>query len=282
MTTLTQANAATAYSERIDCYFYLAAIALLAYDHLLTLKSEVRYIWTSGHIKASAWYLVVRYLALAGTVTMFVLSLGNFSAKSCVELRNAHSLLFVAQEVLIEITLILRVLAMYSLNKRVMSAIAGVVLVGVSLAIWSIVESTPGGCNTTPSTFRSIWMAGLWEGLLATDIIFLGLTVYRGYSQCRDGFGLPRGSLWRVLVRDGVIYYIIICSANLANILAYYVLGNVDISGGLSTFTVALSVSMVCRLTLNLHEVVSEPNDLMVSELVSIQFARSPKPEEAD
>ncbi|KAJ7854184.1 hypothetical protein B0H14DRAFT_3449780 [Mycena olivaceomarginata] len=62
MTTLTQDDATIAYRQRIDRYFYMTAIVLLGYDHLLTLESEVRYIWMSRqrHIKASAWYLLVR------------------------------------------------------------------------------------------------------------------------------------------------------------------------------------------------------------------------------
>ncbi|KAJ7801654.1 hypothetical protein B0H14DRAFT_2894777 [Mycena olivaceomarginata] len=45
MTTLTQDDATIAYRQRIDRYFYMTAIVLLGYDYLLTLESEVRYIW---------------------------------------------------------------------------------------------------------------------------------------------------------------------------------------------------------------------------------------------
>jgi hypothetical protein len=92
---------------------------------------------------------------------------------------------------------------------------------------------------------------------LASDVLYLGLTVYRGYTHSND---IPTGSLWGVLVRDGeclfqhfnedlnfttdsaVIrscilrvewhlafdqiesqYFSVICLANLSNILMFYV-----------------------------------------------------------
>ncbi|KAJ7196023.1 hypothetical protein GGX14DRAFT_575120 [Mycena pura] len=181
-------------------------------------------------------------------------------------------------------------IAMYSLQKRATSAVAALVLVGIVLGTWSVLKATPSSCYTPPSDFRLLRAAGFWGGLLATDIIFLGLTMYRGYSQFCDGFGLPVGSLWRVLVRDGIIYYMlsrgctryfpdcqyplfsIICSANLSNIGVYYVFGDIDVNGGQATFTVALSVIMVCRLTLNLHETAYRPDGLMalVPEIIQI------------
>lgn len=56
---------------------------LLIYDHLLTLESEVRYIWTTDHTRALAWYLLVRYFALCTDVTIFALSFVDFSVKVC-------------------------------------------------------------------------------------------------------------------------------------------------------------------------------------------------------
>jgi len=51
------------------------------YDHILTLKSEVRYIWTTGDTRASARYIFVRYFALCANGAMLVLSFVDFSPK---------------------------------------------------------------------------------------------------------------------------------------------------------------------------------------------------------
>jgi len=170
---------------------------------------------------------------------------------------------------------------MYSFDKRAIFILASGEIIAIFFVTWSIVDSepprvyrtNPPGCYTTISNSRKIRMAGSWEGILATDLLFLGLTLYRAYSRSRDGIVLPAGSLWRVLVRDGVMYYALICVANLANILVYYFGDDIDISAGLYSFTVPLSVAMVCRLMLNLHKAASMTNDSACSMSASIQFA---------
>ncbi|KAJ7442019.1 hypothetical protein FB451DRAFT_1298108, partial [Mycena latifolia] len=60
-----------------------------------------------------------------------------------------------------------------------------------------------------------------WESQLAGDLILLRFTLYSGYTRSRGPI-FPPGSLWRVLVRDGTMYFGIICIANLANTIKYY------------------------------------------------------------
>ncbi|KAF7368628.1 hypothetical protein MVEN_00186800 [Mycena venus] len=249
-----------AYGQRIDQYFYLAGFVVLCYDHTLVFEAEIRYIWARGHTKASAWYLFVRYVALCANLAMFVVPFSKFSTK----------------EVMVETTLILRVLAMYLFDKRMMFILAIVEILAISLTTWSVLGSEPpqvyrdfSGCYSAIAKARRIRMAGTWEGILGTDMLFLALTLYRGHGRYRDGIGL----LWHVLVRDGVMYYVIICLANGANILMYYFVGP-NLSGGLSSFTVALSVTMACRLMLNLHEAASWTGDSSDLTAGSIQFAR--------
>ncbi|KAF8186217.1 hypothetical protein K438DRAFT_1973575 [Mycena galopus ATCC 62051] len=78
MRILTPDDVTILYGLRVERNFYLTGTVLLVYDHLLTFKSEVRYMWTPGHIKTSAWYLGVRYFALCANVAMLALTFGNF------------------------------------------------------------------------------------------------------------------------------------------------------------------------------------------------------------
>ncbi|KAJ6545285.1 hypothetical protein B0H19DRAFT_1266742 [Mycena capillaripes] len=159
MTTVMLDDATILYGQRVNRYFYLAGIVLLTYDHLLTFQSEVRYIWTSGHRKASAWYLFVRYFALCANAIMFALAFGDIPAK----------------EVMIEISLILRLRAMYSFDKRMMFIISAAAIIGISLDTWSIFlsdQSQDGtnlpGCHTaqdTPGSLPNIRLAGALEGV---------------------------------------------------------------------------------------------------------------------
>ncbi|KAJ6545283.1 hypothetical protein B0H19DRAFT_1266741 [Mycena capillaripes] len=242
MTAMMLDDATILYGQRIDRYFYLAGIVLLTYDHLLAFQSEVRYIWTSGHRKASAWYLFVRYFALCANAIMFTLAFGDIPAKSY---SQAAGDVFVRQED--------NVHHFSCCHNRNFSGY--LVDLPFRAFLGGSYESTrlpygyfaPEADSSAPIRMIirlalrnfSLGMAGGWEGVLATDLIFLGLTLYRGYQRSREGTVLPIESLWRVLVRDGVLEgtvlpigslwrvlirdgVILICLANLANILRYY------------------------------------------------------------
>ncbi|KAJ7785481.1 hypothetical protein B0H14DRAFT_3506837 [Mycena olivaceomarginata] len=110
---------ALTYNQVLDRYFYLTGVVLLIYDHLLTLESEVRYIWTTDHTRSLAWYLLVRYFALCTNVTILALAFVDFSVK----------------ELMIGTTLILRVLAMFSFDKRVVASLASAAIIVICLFI---------------------------------------------------------------------------------------------------------------------------------------------------
>ncbi|KAJ6523936.1 hypothetical protein DFH09DRAFT_189236 [Mycena vulgaris] len=103
-------------------------------------------------------------------------------------------------------------------------------------------------------------MAIAWATQLAVDILLLGFTLYNGYVRSCTGI-LPRRSLLRVLVRDGAMYFLIICLAILSNILMYH-FGDIITARSLSSFTVSLSVTMTCRLMLNLHAAAAATLDI--------------------
>ncbi|KAF8212845.1 hypothetical protein K438DRAFT_1957434 [Mycena galopus ATCC 62051] len=276
MSTLAE-EAEILYGQRLNRYFYIAGFVLLIYDHGLTLESEMRYIWrhirTPRHNKSSVWYLLVRYLSLCANVVIPWFNM----CQTCYTLVILHDFLLIAQELLIEAALCLRIMAMFSMvNKRGMLFLIAILILVITLGSWTVVGSaapqviqTPvPGCYTAASNARRLRLAAFWEGLLATDVLFLGLTLYRANAQRLNGAGLPVGSLWRVVIRDGVLYYVVICCANLCNILMYYVLPvDVNITPGLTSFTVALAVTMICRLMLNIHDAASYTSDNDTIEL---------------
>ncbi|KAJ7663922.1 hypothetical protein DFH06DRAFT_1128284 [Mycena polygramma] len=96
-------------------------------------------------------------------------------------------------------------------------------------------------------------LAAAWEADLACNIAVLGLTLYRAYKHGREAVAVP-GSLWTVVIRD--------VQSNTA--------------GGLSWCTAAVSVTMIARLMLNLHEAAAPPEgSTHTTNLESIRFAYS-------
>ncbi|KAF7363140.1 hypothetical protein MVEN_00666500 [Mycena venus] len=273
--------ATTLQGLRVYRSLFLAGIVVLVYDHLLTFSAEVLYIWTPVRKKrSSVLYLVVRYSALCGYMAMLSLVFGNFTPK---KLSLANEILMLSEEVVVGCMLALRVFALYSFDKRVIATVIAAAIASIAVAVWSIVSGAQD-TNTTYDT--SVFGCQLSQGPIATfcvglggivgpawDILLVGFTLYHG-SKYRKSLGMSHaGTLWLVLVRDGAIYFGLSSIANLANILMYY-FGDLNTAGSVSHFTIALSVTMACRLMINLHAAATAPElELETSELGTLRFS---------
>ncbi|KAJ7106700.1 hypothetical protein C8R44DRAFT_987313 [Mycena epipterygia] len=291
-----------AWDHRIYRSFVVAGLVILVYDHLLTLGSEVKYVWSSKLRPSTCWFLAVRYIGLIASIIISVFYFGDLSHErygpscstftpaqqlvpyslSCVKMQLAWEFLLVIQEVLVECTLGLRVFAMYGLNLWILTCLLGAGGLSASLALWSIVKyghpqmlSAPGlsGCHTAIPRTSAFRLAGAWEAQLVCDTLVFALTVRRAYIQRRTS---PRwtGTLVETMVTDGAMYFGMIVIANLANLTTFYT-GDILLSGFLSWFTTSLSVTLLSRLMLNLHEAAeigietAEPNSV---ELETLRF----------
>ncbi|KAJ6511718.1 hypothetical protein DFH09DRAFT_1197865 [Mycena vulgaris] len=290
-----------AWDHRIYRCFFLAGLVILIYDHLLTFGSEVKHIWSSRLRPSTCWFLAVRYIGLAASITISVFYFGDLSHEVCVKMQMAWELLLVMQEVLVECTLGLRVLAMYGLNLWILLCLLPAGGLSASLALWAIVKygrpqmlSAPGlsGCHTSIPRDSAFRLAGAWEAQIVCDTLVFALTVRRAYVQRRAS---PRymGTMMERMVTDGAMYFGLIVIANIANLLTFY-LGDVRpsiilqprvhtlqvlLSGLLSWFTTSLSVTLLCRLMLNLHDAAGVGIDTDVPgsmELETLRFPTAP------
>ncbi|KAJ6536288.1 hypothetical protein B0H19DRAFT_1240945 [Mycena capillaripes] len=123
MATVTLDAATNAYDHRVNLYFYSAGV-------------EVRYIWKSWRTRPSAWYLFIRYSSLCVRIMSLVtFEVGSFGSKLSHTLDTTKSLLSVIQELFVACTLLLRVLAMYAFNKKVVFSLVMLSILGLSLSI---------------------------------------------------------------------------------------------------------------------------------------------------
>ncbi|KAJ7122090.1 hypothetical protein C8R44DRAFT_981379 [Mycena epipterygia] len=253
-----------AEDQRLRRSLFLAGLVVLCYDHLLTLRLEVAHIWTPSFKRSSARFLLFRYIVLLSSLVMIPYFLGDLSRTSCAKLSVAESYLLSIQEFFICCTLALRVCAMYGFNRQVFVLLAVAALTCLALGAWSIVPVGPEitivtdfpGCHTAtskPQAIReSLGYALPWEGMLIYDILLLGLTLRRAYTEHRTG-GLASGLLLTIMVRDGALYFAMIGSANIANIVMEYS-GDILTADSLAWFASAISATMLSRLMLNLHD----------------------------
>ncbi|KAJ7626060.1 hypothetical protein FB45DRAFT_1060593 [Roridomyces roridus] len=137
-----------ASDHRLLRSFFIAGLVILIYDHILTLGMEIKYIWRSKLRPSTCWFLAVRYIGLAAALAMLPYHFMVLDHQSCSKLQWMWEVLIVSQEVLIEVTLALRVLAMYGFNRWVFSGFATAIgtLTGISLASMTGIGPLRGGC----------------------------------------------------------------------------------------------------------------------------------------
>ncbi|KAJ7802279.1 hypothetical protein B0H14DRAFT_3488587 [Mycena olivaceomarginata] len=251
--------------HRITRYFFVVGLSILVYVHLLTLGAEVKYIWSSKLRPSTSWFLAVRYIGLGANIVLSVFNFGDFDHESidildrCIKMQWVWDALLLTQEVLVEVTLSLRVFAIYGHNVWVLICLLPALCVSASLGLWSVIGyaqhpeivAVPGlvGCHAAyrhaaalrerPSTFPQRSQ--------------LKITQVRGNTHLRH-------TLVRADDPEGIH------AAEIA------VLGDGLIAGFLSWFTTNLSVTLLSRLMLNLHDTGVARIDTNLSDLETIRF----------
>ncbi|KAJ7911333.1 hypothetical protein B0H13DRAFT_1875863 [Mycena leptocephala] len=232
-----------------------SAPVILSYDYVLTLGSEVSFIWTAGLRRSSICNLA-----------MISQNIGAFDSKfrrrrrfpcsripirtdlgSCYKLNAAHEILVVTQQFLVGCVLTLRVLAMYSFDKRVIFTLAtgATVLLGLGVIPWpdvivrNIRESHPSPVRAL-AQIPFLGNAVAWE---AHSMDWPGTSYYSGSPSMTGTVavavkplllelsGWCWGHVFRVQLSPLAGYSLklifelfrIICVANLANILVFHV-----------------------------------------------------------
>ncbi|KAJ7660468.1 hypothetical protein B0H17DRAFT_1212590 [Mycena rosella] len=292
-----------AWDHRIYRYIFLSGLTVLFYDHLLTLGTEIPTIWLSKLRPSTVWFLGVRYLALVASAAICVFYFGNLSPEvfhhppsfgvltlhppSCSTMERGLEGLLLTQEALVEFTLTLRVFAMYGLNLWISTSMGLVGGVAGGLGLWTVIKyghpqmlSMPGltGCHTAIPRDTALRSAYAWLAQFSLDLIVFGLTVYCAYRD-RSAIRYVPGSLVERMARDGAMYFGIIVLANLANVLTLF-LGDIIIAGILSWWTTSLSVTLICRLMLNLQRagVGAQRENFESTELTGIHFVEPNAP----
>lgn len=245
----------------IQNYAHVFAVAILVYDHIITLVPEMVYIWRSKRIGVKALFLANRYYALLVNIIATVLEFKDFSLEGCKAAMQFRQLSVLLTAVIVAVLLVLRIYALYGCSRRVL---AGLVVVGITLAgisVWQVlsghsdIRNSPG-CHIAYDRESGIRTATGWEALLVMDTLVFALTLKKtlGDRPRNSRLTLTRTSdLVNLMLRDGTIYYSVMVLATVANILTFYLSAPL-IKGVLSTFTSNISVTMLSRLMLNIHQ----------------------------
>ncbi|KAK6969459.1 hypothetical protein R3P38DRAFT_2814372 [Favolaschia claudopus] len=172
-------------------HLHLVGACLLFYDHLLTLDTEINYLWKRRKLASAYWFFAIRCLvwSLVYEISIFVGQLG------------------------ISVVMILRIYCLWERSKRVLSSLAviGAILTGAALiqtSPYSLVrkgrrpprsqvhlpysilleqnsELRQQYCPDVTHTYQRERLAGSWAALFIFDSIVFGLTVANGWKMRR-------------------------------------------------------------------------------------------------
>ncbi|KAK7046544.1 hypothetical protein R3P38DRAFT_2874319 [Favolaschia claudopus] len=252
-------TAVIASEIRTNDYLQVFSVAFMYWDWLITLDDEINFMWTRVPSASAFWFFAVRYLGILGNIPVTVSTFYSFPASfwtgvltdwrtgmwcRCRAFHTAHQIVLVGTQLVVSLVMLVRVHALYGRSLRVLAAmlVAGFALLAVIL--WSAYmgqESFPvqgfPGCHTH--------LAGAWLALFAFDSLCFGLTLFKTYSTWRrTGSEANHLPIHALVLRDAMSL------ANFANLVTFYP----NLSGSLSTFASCISVTMMARLMLNLHQ----------------------------
>lgn len=154
--------------------------------------------------------------------------------------------------------MVTRIHALWGRSRKVLSLLVMESAVVMGLGVWALFATKPDpipavypgiiGCQSGLSSKQSYRFAELWGGMVLFDTTIFALTVYKSVQ-----FGY-RGhrSIVDVLLRDGAIYFGVISTTGLCNVLTF-IFGTQFSRGILTEITNILSSVTATRLMLNVR-----------------------------
>ncbi|KEP50631.1 putative transmembrane protein, partial [Rhizoctonia solani 123E] len=201
----------------------LASFIFMVYDHMITLAEEVDRIWQQEWTGATWLFALNRYL----TELQFIVNLvyiDGLLIQACdnfIPFAGASTLVSIA---IAEIIMILRTYALYQRSKYILGLLAffwtgQVIVMGTTLRHPTRVKLPEGlvGCIQGGSGDYAV---AFWLAPLATDSVIFGLTMFKSIEYIyKTRYRVP---LIHVILRDGILYFTVILTANLLNCLLYH------------------------------------------------------------
>ncbi|KAJ7637352.1 hypothetical protein DFH06DRAFT_654912 [Mycena polygramma] len=214
--------------------WHLIGLTILFWDHAITLDTEIMLLWRRRKSLSAYGFYINRYFGFFSGIAVSALPFLTLSLEECMRYSLFRELALVATQIITSIIMVIRVYALYGRSRRVLWGFVGIALsvIGVSVYAFSQQHSISFGC--------------LLGSNLLVRFTRLRIDPLQCISQPTSDDSLVQ-STYACGVRR------IMALANLANIATYYLPTRVS-PGSLSTFSSCISVTMISRMILHLHE----------------------------
>ncbi|KAH8824585.1 hypothetical protein DL96DRAFT_1712840 [Flagelloscypha sp. PMI_526] len=245
----------------VNSYIQLCSLIVLYWDHIVTFSDEVQYIWGLTSFGAICFY-INRYVAFLANIPQFFINFQNhIPFEKCIQLSRYHQTLIIITQAYVAALLAVRVYALYGATRAMAwwFIVSGALLVGASIIVTFL--PTPGSKTSfhdCPSPALSQAKAKLiavpWLLLVLWDTVVFIMTCRKSFQTIqslglRSTVSLP---LVDLVVRDGALYFR--ADACFPLNTHFSKIGRPRLRGCLSTLASSISVSLMSRLMINLHQ----------------------------
>jgi len=253
-------------------YSYVVAIVLVVWDILLTFEQEVSSVWFTRKSIGRTLFLINRYMApILFAFDLICQLLPSPSLVFCQRSFLPSSLLDILALIVVQVVLVMRTYALFQskillVALSTLCVISGVTMMGVTiysfvhLMTWvpaGILPLVPGCLSEcTHPLCRGTLLAAFWIPFFVLETIIFLLTVYKSLQSSFGIVGMKRSStLIAVVYRDGLIYYFVIMSISVVNLILWLAAPlSLEYSHGIATTLLrSLQVTIVSRLLLNIR-----------------------------
>ncbi|KAJ7895580.1 hypothetical protein B0H14DRAFT_3628173 [Mycena olivaceomarginata] len=214
----------------INAYTSLVAFTLLYFDFFITFEREVSRYWGTRLNLSIFLFYFNRYATFFGTIPIMF---EYFWTTGSVTKSKYVAAVVVFCEPTLKSRLVMRTYALYGSSRRVLAFMLCFAIVVFGFGAWSFVDrdGSPTGlrmdgnfslrCHEWGPKHPSLTSFQLSASTVLVLTIWKGCETYR-LSSCS---GKRRQGLVPTLVRDGVVYFLVVAVANCANIISYMVAG---------------------------------------------------------
>jgi len=264
-------------ATQVDNTLSAAFIALLLYDHVITLDKEIDWIWTLRWRLPKILFVINRYFI---TAVLMLQVLPEFVYPVYVPFCNVHLVLWLLVPLLnfgaAELLLIIRVCSLYGNSKAIIwslgtffvlalaGAVASQVVFGKAIITILYYEFLPGCWEYSPG-LPNQWAK--WTTFLSVEGVIMLLTLYKTFSYRNQS-----NRTVTVLARDSIFYFVVVFAC-LASVLASDLQVNISVSVQIPA-QCAASIS-VGRMMMNIRGLILD-DPVHTVHLQSLQFTTNP------
>ncbi|KIO27026.1 hypothetical protein M407DRAFT_23716 [Tulasnella calospora MUT 4182] len=233
-------------------YVTVVSFVILLHEHIVTLPLEIERIWKQPRSLASLLFCLNRYGTLCQLVVLLFAYNQSWSERVCSSWFRFAPGLCVISIGFAECILILRTYALYCRDKLVLLGL--VILFGAEMGIMGYCVSIATHLRLLPPFVGCIPIGRMPMGVafyvapLLTDSVIFVLTVIKTARYLRTNV---RTALPRIVLRDGVLYFVLIVLINLMNVIVY-IFAPVSLMALGASFSQVLTTILISRLQLNL------------------------------